>query len=377
MKEGEDIAEVLLKYEFTTKPMLLQEGIYGQIFFHLSAADKTEAELKLLMLAFPQGDEETDLFPTVSGMDCGCMTAGWSFQKNKMQDKTGFITCSLLPDGQESRKVTGTIEFYVKGMIVSRTGQAAAAVQETSKLVSESSYSVRTASVAIKKTAREFYLFNFLTRRPSAPTFPCSVFQSGEPVEITWESTGTYYRLFRGDEPLPIYQGERSEYVLQDGIIRDTTFTLEARSVSSQVYYYYLTTTVHTANIRLFGEPMEVPVQQSVQTQVSVSANTDGILIGSFEFLADTYGSAFISAELISEKLSIVPMEAGAFSGYMQESNGSRFRVKQAANLHIPVPANSFLILKSNIDHVTGSELFKVSWTWIPMGSGVLTSEIM
>lgn len=61
-------------------------------------------------------------------------------------------------------------------------------------------------------------------------------FNANTPITLSWDSTGTYFKLFSDNQPTPLYEGTNKTFDLPRGIIRDTTFTVEATLDNIRLY---------------------------------------------------------------------------------------------------------------------------------------------
>ncbi|NSL86036.1 hypothetical protein ECE50_004285 [Chitinophaga sp. Mgbs1] len=65
---------------------------------------------------------------------------------------------------------------------------------------------------------------------------PATEFEAGTALTLSWQSTGTYFRLYAANNPQPVYEGEDTSTTLSSGVTVDTTFTLEASSGGDKLY---------------------------------------------------------------------------------------------------------------------------------------------
>ncbi len=131
--------------------------------------------------------------------------------------------------GDDGDPFDGTLHLGVGGELVDSTGTLDLHVTEHSDTSSDpDDFVSRRRTVPLPVTAPVFYLNAFLARDDDRATVPKTKFSSSDNPYLSWESNGSYYRVFDGDGEI-VYQGSRPSFTLPDGALAmDTTFTLEA-----------------------------------------------------------------------------------------------------------------------------------------------------
>jgi len=132
--------------------------------------------------------------------------------------------------GDDSEPFDGTLHLGVSGELVDSTGTLDLHITEHSDTSSDpDDFASRRRSVPLTVTEPVFYLNAFLARDDDSATVPKTKFSSDATPYLSWESNGSYYRVFDGDSDDPVYEGPNTFCTLPPGsLAMDTTFTLEA-----------------------------------------------------------------------------------------------------------------------------------------------------
>ncbi|MGW6504354.1 hypothetical protein [Nonomuraea angiospora] len=256
----------LLHYSTSTAP--LQAG----------SPDKPAANTIDITVSSPAGQKiyckKLEIAVPISAPDDG----GAYFTENPQSSITGkWGTASAqMKIGQELGLQPDTNYYHVifqappipgfdlidKPLTISITGNIAATpgstltcpTTETSGTTS-GKYTPKTPQDLTWDTAKPaFYLHNFLASAPDKPTIPKTKYNAGDEVYLSWESNGTYFRLYDGDGTIlnPNTPSETFHLIPKAAIANDTTFTLQAsetqESIGIHPVYQYATITITINN---------------------------------------------------------------------------------------------------------------------------------
>ncbi|MCF6474816.1 hypothetical protein FAF44_41535 [Nonomuraea sp. MG754425] len=257
------MADALLRYDAVTSPTPLQAG----------GPDKPAANTINLTVTAPAGRtvycDKIEIAVPVSAPEgggayytehpSGVITGGkWKPQTEDLKSAqelgmaVGPDTYYLIfeaPPLPDFDLVDGPLTFSIAGDLAAGAtgGLLTCQITEFSGTTS-GTYSRKDPVELILATAEPpFYLHNFLTVAPDAPTVPRTRFNGGDAVRFTWESNGTSFQLYDGDGT-SLWEGPATSCDLpRDTIASDTTYTLKASRTSGDqggTAYQYATVTV-------------------------------------------------------------------------------------------------------------------------------------
>ncbi|CAO5159945.1 conserved hypothetical protein [Frankia sp. AiPs1] len=127
--------------------------------------------------------------------------------------------------------VTYPLVFSISGLIATATGDPLVVqVVESSNTKPQGFTRKNPRTLTMPVIEPIFYLRNFLSRGPDRPTVPKTRINAGDPLQLSWESNGTYYWLYDGSgNETPLYEGTGTSWSVPSGSIRnDTTFVVKA-----------------------------------------------------------------------------------------------------------------------------------------------------
>ncbi|HEY5787948.1 MAG TPA: hypothetical protein VIT65_24570 [Microlunatus sp.] len=230
----------LLTYGFSTAPAPLAistAGATGQGRINLAVfnAGKT-VYCSELIIAVPLGAGATDLCET--SPDASVSTGRWAITSVAVVDG-GTVGLGAGPvaaitfDARTSadQRIDYPLVLGLTVEVNSAPGTVACVVRERSG-TDPDHLAFKSATFPLDKHPPVLSVGNFLATAPEAPTVPRAAFGNGQPIRLSWESNGTWFQLYRGDDTRPIYAGPASSHLVSAGLTRDSTFVLEA-SVSS------------------------------------------------------------------------------------------------------------------------------------------------
>lgn len=126
--------------------------------------------------------------------------------------------------------VTYPLVFSISGLIAAAPGDPLLVQVVESSSTKPQGFTrkdARTLSMPVIQPV--FYLRNFLARSASSPTVPRTRINAGDSIQLSWESNGSYFWLYDGENDTPRYEGTGTSWTVPSGTIHnDTTFVLKA-----------------------------------------------------------------------------------------------------------------------------------------------------
>jgi hypothetical protein len=113
------------------------------------------------------------------------------------------------------------------GIVNSTAGAFTYNVLETSG-PSPDTMTTRSGTHTISKQDAVFTLSDFVATTADQPTVPGTAFANGQPLRLSWQSTGTWFELYAKGSPAPLYAGPATSCGLDAGLSADTQFVLVA-----------------------------------------------------------------------------------------------------------------------------------------------------
>lgn len=231
--------DALLTYRFSTDPDPLQvstaqTATKGRINLAVFAGNEA-VYCDQIQIAVPVGPEATD-FSTDTPVD-SVNTAKWSLESKAIvtgtelgiDDASPYATFTFKTRDPSDNKIDYNLVFGLSATVNQVPGSFSYLVQERSGTQADpSTYTFKRATFALSKELPSFYLKNFVAAAPSAPTVPATEFANGADIRLSWESNGTYFRIYSKGDPKPIYSGTDTSFTLKGGVATDTTFVLVA-----------------------------------------------------------------------------------------------------------------------------------------------------
>lgn len=208
-------------------PMPLQINSDGAVVFTVSGNDRQDCST--IDLAFCAGDTEESLFsgnathnPILSVSDGNWKVTGPQKTKTSIEDQWLFT----LTNENTVKKLTKPLVIRIDGLINNVLGTAEVSLEINGG--NDDPY-----VFSFVKTPVVLYLRNFITRANAAANIPITQFKNGDTIYFSWESNGTHFKLFDGINEHALYEGPDTNFLLQNGIARDTTFLLIAEHSDS------------------------------------------------------------------------------------------------------------------------------------------------
>lgn len=226
----------LLNYAFSTAPIPLQVNqpdTQATSRISLGVANPTPGVVcSEITVAVPVGTDPTDFCREAPSASIN--TGKWSISSQEVVKGEDLG----LPGGQYA-----TITFDCRdeadyglgySLVLSLVGVVNSAPGDFTYLIRELSgtsvndMTLKTGSATISKQDAVFTLSNFVATAADQPTVPGTSFKNGQPLHLSWESTGTWFQLYAKGNPAPLYSGPKTSYELDTGLIADAQFVLVA-----------------------------------------------------------------------------------------------------------------------------------------------------
>lgn len=230
----------LFSYRFATSPDPIQASTVqtmatARINLTVLGSDQP-AYSDQIMVAVPIGPAAGDLSEKTPGVSVNTAKWGMVSLEIKKASELGIVEASdtfavytfQCRDPRDYR-IDYPLVFGLKVEVNAIPGDFAYLVREHSGTTSDSAqFTWKDCSFTLTKATPHFYLSNLMATQPESPTVPTTEFGNGKSIRLSWESNGTYFQLFRKNEPKPIYAGMATTYTVADGVKADTTFVLVA-----------------------------------------------------------------------------------------------------------------------------------------------------
>ncbi|HEX7119772.1 MAG TPA: hypothetical protein VF212_13355 [Longimicrobiales bacterium] len=231
--------EALLTYRFSTDPAPLQvstsqTATNGRINVAVFA-DAAPVYCNEIKIAVPIGPDATDL--SADSPQVSVNTSKWAVESVSrvkgselgLDDDQSYAVYTFKTRDASDNKIDYDLVFGMVATVNSVPGSFDYLVQERSGTGSDpATYTTKQVTFSLEKELPTFYLKNFVAAAPSAPTVPATEFANGAAIRLSWESNGTYYRIYSKGDPKPIYSGTDTSFTLKGGVATDTTFVLVA-----------------------------------------------------------------------------------------------------------------------------------------------------
>ncbi len=238
------MASPLLSYVFATNPAPLMAStaslaLEGRVDAGVSGRGQ-QVYCDTIRVQVPIGTEAADAFrdtPTAS-----VSTGRWVV--HSVQRLTG-PDAGPLPGSdvaqfifaardQTDYEISYDMALGLAGTVSDTPGSFGYTIQEHSGTTpNPDDYEWRTAVYPLDKTSAQLYLRNFVATTKDRQTAPATQVPAGAPLRLSWSSSGTWFQLYAGDKPDPVYQGRATFAELPGGISRDTSFFLIASASGS------------------------------------------------------------------------------------------------------------------------------------------------
>lgn len=225
---------MLLDYMLSTAPQPLATAARGVIDVYVRKGEQP-VFCNQIVIAVKIGDDADCLFRAAPMPTCSVNNGRWTIQARKISgqeaglaagDWAQFIfTCIDAADFD----ITYNLVFGISGTTTPQAGTFELVVKETSGTANNpDQFSDKIAQYPIDVALPRFYVQNFTASAAASPTVPCTQFQNGQAITLSWESNGSWFQLFKKNEAAPFWAGSRTTCSLGGGVATDATFILMA-----------------------------------------------------------------------------------------------------------------------------------------------------
>lgn len=234
----------LLTYTVSTTPSPLQVSSSnypspGMIAFVLTP--NAGVLCKLIEIAIPIGNSNNELFSETPSYTIN--TENWSVSQS-LQNGSSI---GLIPNINYSvitlknvvaNFVVDAFTLQVNGNVNTIQDTATVVLNELSTTTSNpNNFTQKSTNYPMTKAAApSLFINNFISSLSSTPNVPATEFTLNQAFQLSWESNGTYFKIFEKGNTTPIYSGTALSYTVSNGLSTDTTFILAATMDSGTMY---------------------------------------------------------------------------------------------------------------------------------------------
>ncbi|SMH31983.1 hypothetical protein [Azospirillum agricola] len=129
-------------------------------------------------------------------------------------------------EDEEHQQITYDLEFTITGHTTSEVTTSTIVVIEESG-TSPSSFTEKETDLPVPVTTLSLFLRNFMATADGKPGVPCTQFNRGDKIVLSWESSGTHFTLY-SDKTGEIWSGGDKGRSIDAGLAADTTLVLAA-----------------------------------------------------------------------------------------------------------------------------------------------------
>ena len=216
----------LLDYAISTSPSPLATGVDGRINLSLSIPDNRSVYCDQITVAVPYGPQATDSY--LQRPMASLNTTRWRVASSA-EPIANYARFTLTPVTERDRKIDFSLVLSLHGTINVVAGNFGYQVYERSGTTPDPlGFEQRQSTFILDKATATLDLRNFAAALKDHPTVPVTMVVGGQPLQLSWSSNGTWFELYAGGRPTPVYAGRQTTTVLAEGIRRDTTFFLIA-----------------------------------------------------------------------------------------------------------------------------------------------------
>jgi len=229
----------LLAYRFSTDPGPLQAGTVNtptsaRINIALSPGKNTIYcnEVILWIPIGEEGDAFSEKAPVASVNSTKWVIESSIEKKRSPVNDTLEINCAVYTFSTRDKAdnlINYNLVLGITGFANDSAGQFVVTVKENSGTDPDlDKFTLKTAKFPLSKNTPEFYLKNFIATTLATPLLPCSEFANGADIRLSWESNGTWFKIFRKNDAKEIWEGPETNFTVLKGTPSNTTFILSA-----------------------------------------------------------------------------------------------------------------------------------------------------
>jgi hypothetical protein len=276
---------MLLDYYLATQPQPLQAGdetiqANGTINVHIVSPTSPVAYANEITIAVPVGTGGLFQQPPA----CTINTGKWVLTSQK---KVKGKTIGLIADQDYS---TFTINCQTPGdynitynLVVALVGAVTAVedsyqlqVLENSGTTSDpSTFTPKKGMFTLSVVPPQLYLSNLVAYATGSPTVPKTEFINGADINLSWESNGTWFQVYKKGDTSPFFSGSGTTCTLSGGVSTATTFFLMASMTGNpnQDQGGFATVFLYDAITITISNPVLTPTSVNTSAGVTVGTN--------------------------------------------------------------------------------------------------------
>ena len=284
----------LLTYFANTDSGTFQPGQPGYITLVVAPGPTDKVQCDTIVLAVPYGGG-SDIFLTKPVLQ-NPSSSDWTYTDSIAPDGTPIAVITLQNQVAETL-VNNTFSLQLAGTINQFTGTCEIDITESSAVYVEGTdrpaYTNKTGILAVQGApTAPLAITAFLAQAPTdqeagaaaSPLVPVTQFMGGAPIRLVWSATSaTSYELYQGNTKCQVATGA-TEYLVENGILEATTFTLIAHGAEQTV--------VNTLTITIINPSIQA---LTVREMTTLGSSTDGKVLtvyGSSDFTGQLAASA-------------------------------------------------------------------------------------
>lgn len=371
--------DLIYNYQAATDPSPLTLSSEGRVRVQISRASKEgNVMCDYIHVTVPCGTEQEALFADAAGVTAGVDDPDdWSVTSNP-EESDGTRTFTFVPKKSAS-ELSSPAVLYVDGIVANTAGEAQVKIQTTYKDEESGPEETESAVLTVQKGKAEFYLRNFLSRKNAQDEIPCTAFQQGETIYLSWESNGDHFCLYVPGKSKALIETDNHFCTIADGIQETTTLILRAgvAGLSPKYLYEALTLQVENCPVRPFGTPQNLELQEiPCHGSWAGKTNINGILMGGLGFDDNASGIGHIEIRVYNGSTSIYEAQSNAMKLNLQQDNQT-CAVNQKAYLSVPIPTGATVYVSYLVDWVKPNKTqgYGAWFTFLPYGVGTIESE--
>lgn len=380
----------ILTCQFTPKPNPLAVGENGDICLWMQETGTEKKNVRELMLAVPCGKGADYIFQSVSGTAIQAdEPERWECGRERIQEEKSVNTPAyfhIRSNKEAGDSMESPASFHITGKVAAEPGNA-----QISITVTFMDGTTENGSAYITKGNGELYLENFLARNADQAEVPMAVFGRKEPIYLSWNSNGDFFRLYASGEAQPLAETTDTTFVVEAGAEEDTTYILQATKPSASSICLYRTLTIHirdaslesleirdqlktdNAALTVLGEPSTVSLPNVGQYfDWMLVPETDGYVVGNLEFQSGVEGSGTLTVrECNVVQAQCYEVSDMAFQGsVLRPGTNEAWNLSKKSSLCVPVRKGIMISVSLRISSISEGGKYDLDIRFVPVGKG-------
>ena len=380
----------VLTCQFTPKPNPLAVGESGEICLWMQETGAEKKNVRELLLTVPCGKGADYIFQSVSGTVIQAdEPRRWECGREMVQEEGSVNTPAyfhIRSNKEAGDPMESPASFHITGKAAAESGNA-----QISITVTFMDGTTESSSAYISKGDGELYLENFLARNADQAEVPAAVFGRKEPIYLSWNSNGDFFRLYASGKAKPLAETADTTFVVESGAEEDTTYILQATKPSASSVCLYRTLTIHirdaslesleirnklqtdNAVLAVLGEPSTVNLQNTGRYfDWMLLPETDGYVVGNLEFQSGVEGNGTLTIhECNAVQAQCYEVSDMAFQGkILRPDTNEAWNLSKKASLCVPVRGGIMVSVSLRIFNISEGGNYDLSIRFVPIGKG-------